>query len=100
MVWTRLLENSSHPPMKQAVWKPERGRMEEAGDGQTTGDEDQMSTRARGWGWLLGKNDGSARLLFPRTLPPRASRQKSHVTRDLLLPLLVSTTSMRSFMAS
>lgn len=51
VVWTRLLENSSHHVMKQAVWKPEgaglRRRAMGSRDGQTTGDEDQMSTQAQ-----------------------------------------------------
>lgn len=44
--------------MKQAVWKPEgvglKRRVMGSRDGQTTGDEDQMSTQSRegagGWG--------------------------------------------------
>lgn len=70
MVWTRLLENSSHPPMKQAVWKPERGRIEEAGDGQTTGDEDQMSTRARGGVGYWERTMAQPDCCFPGPFPP------------------------------
>ena len=34
VVWMKLLEHSSHHVMRSAVWKPEEGGMEGAGDGE------------------------------------------------------------------
>lgn len=34
VVWMKLLENSSHHVMRSAVWKPEAGELEGAGDGE------------------------------------------------------------------
>lgn len=105
MVWTRLLENSSHHIMRQAVQNPEGAglrRRHGSPGGLTASVEDQLLRQARNgagsWVLVVGKEVWLTRLPVPVTPAPR--RHKIIFTHGLLLPLPVNTASMRLFTAS